>query len=344
MRIEIDQTHAGARADAFVAAHFAVSRSRAKELLAASTLNEAPVKASQTLKIGDRLEIEASALEAPPQSTLEPLATDLPLPPIIYEDDDLMVVNKPRGLTVHAGAGEPVTTLVDLLRAHGRTLSSVGPVERGGIVHRLDKETTGLMIVCKTDAAHWKLAADFEARRIDKKYRALLCGVPKVPLGGRGRIEAPLARHPIQRQKQAVVADGRPAVTEYEVLQSWPKFALVEVDLLTGRTHQIRVHFAYLGNAVAGDPLYGGVKRALESAPDEATRAAFQTMHGQALHAAKLSFTHPTSGITKYFEAPLPPDFQAVIDALNAAQESEAERTRFVRPMPVAPPQRDATL
>jgi 23S rRNA pseudouridine1911/1915/1917 synthase len=261
MTITIEAEQAGQRVDVFLASYLSVSRARAQKIVETAKLNGAPVKAKIALKVGDQLEWE----DFVPQSTLaSPVATNLPLPNILSEDDHVIVLEKPSGLTVHAGAGEPQSTLVDVLRSHGRQLSSVGPEERSGIVHRLDKETSGVMIVCKTDEAHWKLAADFEARRIQKKYAALVNGVPKP----RGRIEAPIARHPVHRQKQAVVATGRPAITEYEVKQSWPKFALIEVDLLTGRTHQIRVHLNYIGHAVVGDALYGGRKRAVEAAPN----------------------------------------------------------------------------
>jgi len=312
MTITLDHDAEGQRADVFLAAHLQVSRARAQKIVESATLNGQSFKSKTALKAGDVLEIpDVFTASDNPLPVAEQQA---PLPPVVYEDDDLLVVNKPRGLTVHAGAGDTQSTLVEVLRANGRTLSTVGPSDRAGIVHRLDKDTTGLMMVCKTDAAHWKLAADFEARRVRKTYLALVCGVPKP----RGRIEAPIARHPVQRQKQAVAASGRPAITEYKVLSSWPKFALVEINLMTGRTHQIRVHFQYLGHAVVGDSLYGGLKRGLEAAPDEEVLQALQELRGQALHSAKLAFVHPSSGEEMEFEAPLPADMQNVIDALDA--------------------------
>lgn len=311
MTITLDHDAAGQRADVFLASHLSVSRARAQKLLESATINGQALKSKTVLKAGDVLQCDDVL---PALDNQSPVAdTQAPLPPIVYEDDDLIVLDKPRGLTVHAGAGDTQSTLVEVLRANGRTLSSVGPSDRAGIVHRLDKDTTGLMMVCKTDAAHWKLAADFEARRVRKIYLALVCGVPKP----RGRVEAPIARHPVQRQKQAVAAGGRPAITEYKVLQSWPKFALVEINLMTGRTHQIRVHFQYLGHAVVGDSLYGGLKRGLEAASNEDVLQALQALRGQALHSARLEFTHPTSGEDMKFEAGLPDDFQQVIDALN---------------------------
>ena len=250
----------------------------------------------------------APAIEAPVFDHLPPM------PPIVFEDEHLLVLNKPRGLTVHPGAGDRAATLIDILRAAGKALSSVGPAERAGIVHRLDKDTSGLMIVCKTDAAHWKLAADFAERRVTKTYEAIVCGVP--PL--RGRIEAPIERHGTHRLKFSVQQHGKPAVTEYSVTQSWRKFAHIEINLLTGRTHQIRVHMNYINHPVAGDPLYGGEKRALDTAPNPEAKAALLALAGQALHSRRLQFQHPIIESTLDFEAPLPKDMQNLIEALGA--------------------------
>jgi 23S rRNA pseudouridine1911/1915/1917 synthase len=327
MRIEIDQVGHGQRADKYLASHFSVSRARAQALLEAATLNGAPLKSSHALRAGDVLELPevASAAQAAPPLVEAPVyeASEVEMPPVVFEDEHLLIINKPRGLTVHAGAGETGATLVDVLRAHGVTLSNVGPPERGGIVHRLDKDTTGVMAVCKTDAAHWALAAAFEARTVKKTYLALVSGVPRSP----GRVEAPIARHPVSRQKMVVAPHGKVAITQYEVLERWPKFALCEIDLLTGRTHQIRVHFAYLGNPVAGDAVYGGVKRALDGAPDDEVRAALESLGGQALLAHKLAFAHPVTDEPMSFEAPLPPDFEHALEALRAfaAREKAAE-------------------
>lgn len=309
----VEESEAGQRLDVFVAAHLGVSRGRAQKLLEDATVNDKPAKSSQTLRSGDRVLVSEAELQThqPAVSTENSL-----LPPILYEDEHLLVLNKPRGLTVHAGAGEPQVTLVDILLAHSRTLSQVGPPERAGIVHRLDKDTSGIMMVCKTDAAHWKLAKDFEERRVRKDYTALVCGVPPE----RGRIEAPIFRHPSNRKKMAVVSTGRRAVTEYSVVQRWLKFALLNVDLLTGRTHQIRVHLSYVHHPVVGDELYGGLHRALSSAPNDDVRAAIETLSGQALHAARLGFAHPITEEQLNFEAPLPDDMQRVLDALNEAQ------------------------
>lgn len=304
---------AGGRLDVFLAAQLGVSRGRAQKLVETARLNGAVVKASYALRAGDvvELEMEEAAPEpgpAEPDSSLEQWNV-----PVLYEDAHLLVLVKPRGLVVHPGAGQERGTLVDWLRASGRALSTVGPPERAGIVHRLDKETSGVMLVCKTDEAHWKLAADFEARRIKKTYAALVCGVPTA----RGRIEAPIARSARDRKKMAVSREGRPAVTEYGVVQRWPKFALLDVDLLTGRTHQIRVHLAHLGHPVAGDAVYGGRKRACESAPNDRARAALEALSGQALHAAFLGLSHPVLDVPLEFRAALPPEMQTIIDALD---------------------------
>jgi 23S rRNA pseudouridine1911/1915/1917 synthase len=315
-KLVVAEEWAGKRLDVFVAAQREVSRARAQKLLEGATVNEAAAKSSLVLKAGDEVVIRQEARGERREESLAARRLSLassPLPPIVYEDEHLIIVNKPRGLVVHEGAGEQGSTLVEILRAHGKSLSSVGPPERAGIVHRLDKDTSGVLAVCKTDAAHWKLAADFAERRVTKEYSALVCGVPPAP----GRVEAPIARHPVHRKKMAVVASGRPATTEYSVEKSWQKFALLKVKILTGRTHQIRVHLQYVGYPVAGDAVYGGLKRALENAPNEAVKSAIETVHGQALHAAHLSFAHPVTGGVLSFYAPLPEDMNCIIDELN---------------------------
>ena len=314
---QIDDENAGQRLDVFLAAQLNVSRGRAQKLVENTLVNDAPAKSSQTLKSGDRVLVIESGAQPEAVKHQAPLV-NATLPPILYEDDDVMVLNKPRDLVIHAGAGETGATLVDILRAHNRTLSNVGPAERSGIVHRLDKDTTGVIVVCKTDAAHWKLAADFAERRVQKNYLALVCGVPPKL----GRIEAPIFRHPRDRKKMMVMREGRPSITEYSTVQSWQKYALLDVDLLTGRTHQIRVHLSYINHPVVGDAVYGGYKRALETAPDQNVRTALQQLKGQALHAAKLQFTHPASGEEMTSEAPLPEDFNRVIEALDSTDRA----------------------
>jgi 23S rRNA pseudouridine1911/1915/1917 synthase len=308
----------GTRIDAYLAARFGVSRSRAQKILENVTVGGKTVKASYVLREGDQIEGASFTPDAEPTAPADgpPLGE---MPEILFEDADLMVIRKPRGLTVHAGAGDTGITLVEVLQSHGRVLSSVGPPERAGIVHRLDRDTSGAMLVCKTDAAHWKLAADFEARRVKKTYSAICCGIP----AARGRIEAPIQRSLTNRTKMTVAPGGRHATTEYEVVRSWERFALLDIDLLTGRTHQIRVHFAYVHHPIAGDIVYGGYHRALDNAPDETSRAAFEKLQGQALHAAKIEFEHPITGQKMSFEAAPPPEIAAIIEALDAAKAAE---------------------
>ena len=313
--ITIDADHEGKRLDQFVAAHFAVSRARAQKLIEGATVNGVAAKASHTLKPGDSVALAAvefstpSMYDAVDAEKLQAWA----LPRILFEDEYLMVLVKPRGLAVHPGAGERQATLVDILRHSGRPLSSVGPAERSGIVHRLDKETSGVMMVCKTDEAHWKLAEDFQARRVRKTYPALVSGVPPE----RGRIEVPIARHHVNRKKMVVSPGGRPSITEYTRIKNWQKYSLLEIDLLTGRTHQIRVHLAYVHYPVVGDEVYGGLRRAIESARTPELRAAIEAMSGQALHATRLQFTHPTSGELLDFTSEMPADMGRIIDRLN---------------------------
>ncbi len=312
----VSEENVGMRVDAFLSQTLGVSRSRAQKLLETTTVNGQFVKAKVALKVGDEVIVPPfeADVEAPPGATPEELGR-APEVPILYEDADLLVVIKPRGVTVHVGAGETGATLVDILRAQGKPLSTVGPVGRAGIVHRLDKDTSGVMLVAKTDAAHWNLAAQFEARQIEKHYIAIVNGTPSP----RGRIEAAIERSHSNRKKMTVAPGGRPSITEYEVLKSWPKFALLDINLLTGRTHQIRAHLTYLHHPLAGDILYGGFHRALTCAPTERAKEAINALNGQALHAHTIAFTHPTTGEPMRFEAPLPAVFTEFIEALDEA-------------------------
>ena len=288
------------RVDAFLCSRLEISRARAREISKSAQLNGGAVKASTTVKEGDELVFDPGVgldkiAKTQAKFSAEQLARPLEF---LYQDDDILVLNKPRDLSVHPGAGEVQVTLVDLLRARQIPLSDMGPLHRNGIVHRLDKDTSGVMLVAKTNAAHEKLAAAFQNREIDKKYWALCCGVPPT----RGRIEAPIARSNSNRKKMSVQPEGRASVTEYKVEQKWSKFAQLSVDLLTGRTHQIRVHLGYISHAVVGDPLYGGLHRALDCAPNPQTRAAIEALGAQALHARSIAFAHPITGeLMKFF-------------------------------------------
>lgn len=245
----------------------------------------------------------------PPAVAAEPEPQDIPLD-IVFEDSEMLVIDKPAGLVVHPGAGNPDRTLVNALLAHcGDQLSGIGGVRRPGIVHRLDKDTSGLMVVAKTDRAHAALAAQLQARTLKRVYNAVVWGRPTPSAG---RIEGNIGRDPRDRQRMAMLAGGgRPAVTHYRVLQPLKDATLVECRLETGRTHQIRVHMAHLGHPLVGDPLYGA-RRLPKTAPAEARQ-----FPRQALHAAQISFVHPLTGGTMSFASHLPDDLTALIDALR---------------------------
>ncbi|MCM2561404.1 RluA family pseudouridine synthase [Lutimaribacter sp. EGI FJ00015] len=259
---------------------------------------------------------------------------DIPLE-VVFEDDDLIVVNKPAGMVVHPAPGSPGGTLVNALLHHfGGALSGVGGAKRPGIVHRIDKDTSGLLVVAKSDRAHHGMAAQFERHTVDRAYLALCHGVPDQAdprLGGvRGvsfetgnvmKITTQLARHKTDRQKQAVLFQGgRHAVTRVRLLERFgqpPVVALVECRLETGRTHQIRVHMAHVGHGLIGDPVYGGRRKLSEKAVSAAAVDAAHAFPRQALHAAILGFDHPVSGEPMRFEAALPTDFATLLGALR---------------------------
>ena len=316
---EADESHKGARLDRFLADQFPeMSRTRLQSLirdghvaLGAETIED--VKYS--VKPGDRFEIEV-----PPPIAAKPEAQAIPLD-VVYEDDAIVVLNKPSGLVVHPGAGNIDRTLVNALIAHcGASLSGIGGVARPGIVHRLDKETSGLLVVAKTDQAHRALSAQFadhgRTGALERGYLALLWGAPPRP---HGTIDAPIGRHKTSRTKMAIVPDGREAVTHYEVVASFgsragrsgsePVAALLECHLETGRTHQVRVHLASIGTPLIGDPVYGqGFKSKLRTLP-EPLQEKLASFKRQALHAASLTFTHPITGTLLKFNCPPPNDF-----------------------------------
>lgn len=259
---------------------------------------------------------------------------DIPLE-VVFEDADLIVINKPAGMVVHPAPGSPNGTLVNALLHHcGADLSGVGGVKRPGIVHRIDKETSGLLVVAKSDAAHHGLAAQFEAHTVERYYRAICYGVPDANdprlRGVKGvsfepgnimRLTTQLARHKTDRQKQAVVFHGgRHAVTRARVVQAFGSpgvLALVECWLETGRTHQIRVHMAHAGHGLVGDPVYGGRRKLAARAFSPETAQKVQEFNRQALHAAVLGFEHPVNGKMMRFEAALPEDMAGLVHALG---------------------------
>ena len=311
----------------------ALSRSRLSRLLAdgAVAVNGAVVTAAKTrVAEGDAVEItveEAADWDVTPE--------DIPLS-VVHEDADLIVVDKPAGMVVHPAPGSPSGTLVNALLHHfGGDLSGVGGEKRPGIVHRIDKDTSGLLVVAKSDKAHQGLAAQFADHSAERMYQAVCHGVPDPAdprlRGVRGvsfegsvmKITSGLARHRTDRQKQAVLFEsGRHAVTRARVADRFgrpPVLALMECWLETGRTHQIRVHMAHAGHGLVGDPVYGGRRKIAERALSPAAHDAVKAFDRQALHAASLGFVHPVSGENLRFSAHLPPDMAGLLDILRAA-------------------------
>ncbi len=277
---------------------------------------------------------EVYRIQLDPPEMVETLAQDIALS-IVWEDGDLIVIDKPAGMVVHPAPGSPRGTLVNALLFHcGDTLSGIGGERRPGIVHRIDKDTTGLLVVAKSDRAHHGLARQFEEHTVQRRYMAVVHGCPAagdprlrglrgitVEAGGIIRIATELARHKTDRQRQAVVWDGagRHAVTRLHVMENYHGgAALVECWLETGRTHQIRVHMSYAGHGLIGDPTYGGTRRLAPKTFDDAAELA-NTFPRQALHAATLGFDHPVTGERLDFSSPLPADFQGLVSALQAA-------------------------
>lgn len=227
---------------------------------------------------------------------------------IVYEDDALLVINKPAGLVVHPGAGSPDGTLLNALLHHDTKLAAI---PRAGIVHRLDKDTTGLLVVARTLQVHAELIRQLQARTVKREYEAVVCGV----LTGGGKVDAPIGRHPRDRVRMAVVTSGKPAVTHFRVIERFETYAHVRVQLETGRTHQIRVHMAHIGHPLLGDAIYGARVR-LPKNPDEHLKAVLREFPRQALHAAQLGLSHPVSGEFMQWQAPLPRDMQDLLRAL----------------------------
>ena len=322
---EVDENHKGQRLDRFLSEALPqLSRTRVQALIRSGqvTLSGATIEdVKYRVKPGESFE-----LVLPPVTETTLLGEAIPLN-VVYEDDALIVIDKPAGLVVHPGAGQPDGTLVNALIAHcGKSLSGIGGVARPGIVHRLDKDTSGLMVVAKTDQAHRALAAQFadhgRTGEMKRGYRALVWGAPSRP---HGRIEAPLGRHPTSRTKMAVVrADkGRHAVTLWRLVETYghdkdgPIASLVQCTLETGRTHQVRVHMAHFGHPLIGDPLYGrGFKTKLRKLP-ESVQTKLEHFDRQALHAERLAFVHPMTGTLLEFNSPLPDDLAEIADTLK---------------------------
>ena len=277
-----------------------VSRSYLQKLVkdGAVLVNGKPVKSSYKVENGDRIRLEIpDAVE--PEIEAEPMALD-----ILYEDSDIILINKPKGMVVHPASGHYSGTLVNGLMAHCKNeLSGINGVMRPGIVHRIDMDTTGVLIVCKNDKAHNAIAEQLKVHSITRKYYAIVHGVLKADTG---TVNAPIGRHPVDRKKMSInEKNGKEAVTHYRVLQRFRRFTFVECQLETGRTHQIRVHMASIGHPLLGDQVYGPAK------------VPFSGLQGQTLHAGVLGIIHPSTGEYMEFTAPLPAYFEAILKKLE---------------------------
>ena len=310
----IQKEHRGTRLDRFLlCVTEGMSRNYLQRLIRDGnvTVNDKGAKQpSYLLRDGDRV-----GLTLPPPRPLDTVAPEqIPLD-ILHEDSHLLVVDKSAGMLVHPANGVNVGTLVNALLAHCTDLSGIGGVERPGIVHRLDKDTSGVLVVAKTDVVHRGLSAQFERHSITRQYIAVVCGTPAEAIG---TINARIARSRRDRRRMTTVeTGGRHAVTHYEVLERYPKFAFVQLTLETGRLHQIRVHLQHIGHPVAGDAVYGGEQRALKDVDTAALKQALAQLKRQALHARLLGFEHPATDENLTFSAPMPKDMQRLVDALR---------------------------
>lgn len=299
-RLTVSPEEAGVRIDKYLAEQLPdITRSYLQKLLKDGSvqMNGKPVKTSTKTAAGAVIELTIPEPEEP-----EILPEDIPLD-ILYEDSDVILINKPKDMVVHPAAGHYTGTLVNALMYHCKgDLSGINGVLRPGIVHRIDKDTTGVLIVCKNDKVHNALAEQLKEHSITRKYRAIVCGNLKED---EGTVDAPLGRHPQDRKKMAIVrTGGKRAVTHYRVLERFGNYTYIECQLETGRTHQIRVHMASLGHPLLGDEVYGRVKSPFK-------------LEGQTLHAMVLGFIHPTTGEYMEFEAPLPEYFEKLLEKLR---------------------------
>ena len=303
----VTEKDAGMRLDAYAASVSDLSRSAAAKLIESGCVRVNGVTAEKKRAVSQGDEVE---IDLPEPVECEALPEDIPLD-VIYEDDDIIVINKPSGMVVHPAPGNYSGTLVNALLYHCRdSLSGIGGVMRPGIVHRIDKDTSGLLVVAKNDAAHTALSEELKYHGIEREYHALVKG----GFGeDSGTVDLPIGRHPIDRKKMAVLKNSdsaREAVTHYEVLARYGNISYLKLLLETGRTHQIRVHMSYTGHPLLGDEVYGQSKT-----PFEKRHAPL--LNGQALHAKRLSLTHPTTHERMSFECPLPDEFQKLIDILE---------------------------
>lgn len=308
MIFKVEESHVGMRLDSFIAAVTGESRSAAVRAIDEGrvTVLGKPCEKKYAVREGDEVEFtsdEPKEYEASPEN--------IPLD-VIYEDDDIIVINKPKGMVVHPAAGNESGTLVNALLYHCRgTLSGIGGVMRPGIVHRIDKDTSGLLVCAKNDFSHRALSEELERHGIVREYHALVKGGFKSDMG---TVNLPIGRHPQDRKKMAVLtsptAHAKPAVTHYEVIGAYGNISYLKLTLETGRTHQIRVHMSYTGHGLLGDEVYGGSKT-----PFEKQHAKY--LLGQALHAKRLTLTHPRTGERMTFECELPCEFKALLEMLD---------------------------
>ena len=312
LRFTVADSEAGHRLDAVVAAHLpAFSRSRVTRLIRAGhvTVRGHIRKPGYVIKPGDVVETQ---VPCPEPFTCRP--EPIPLA-ILYEDQDVIVLDKPSGLVVHPGAGHRGGTLVNALLYHCPRIETIGDPARPGIVHRLDKETSGTMVVAKTALAHQDLGRQFKMREVRKIYLALVYGEVKKPAGV---IDLPIGRHPRHRKKMSVKSrQSRPTETRWQIKEAFAEVTLLEIDLRTGRTHQVRVHCAAMGHPLVGDATYGK-KRKREKVLSPKTKGALKTARRQMLHAWQLNFLHPRERKLMHFESALPSDMALVLDALRA--------------------------
>lgn len=313
----------GARLDVYLASKLpGISRSNLQKLIGAGHVltNGAVERSSYKVTLGDRITVSV-APPAPTQVTAE----DIPLD-VRFEDDQIIVINKAKGMTVHPAPGSRHGTLVNAILAHSEDLSGIGGEERPGIVHRLDKDTSGLLVVAKTDQAHASLQEQIMRRSAERRYFALVWGETRF---NEAVVDAPIGRHPSDRQKMAVIREtgrytSREALTNITVMERFVGFTLLEAKLDTGRTHQIRVHCSFIGHPVVGDPMYGGARRALPASYSKLDQRdlarLIDDLHGQALHAHALSFDHPVTRERLEFEAPIPRDMEALTNWLRSVE------------------------
>lgn len=292
----------GKRADVFISKAADITRSAAQSLMekGAVKVNGKQCTKSMKLKCGDIVEIEL-----PEPEMCEVLPEDIPLD-VVYEDEDVIVINKPQGMVVHPAPGHTKGTLVSALLYRCRdSLSDINGVIRPGIVHRIDRDTSGLIAVAKNNKAHVSLASQLEDHTLSRVYYAVVCG----HLAESGTVDAPIARHPVDRKKMAIVKDGRRAVTHYETVEEYYQYTLGRMRLETGRTHQIRVHMAHIGHPIVGDPVYGR--------PTQFEKRHPSLFEGQMLHAGELTFVHPSTGEKVTVTAPLPKNFEDALKLLR---------------------------